>query len=313
MKNNKTPHLPISDQSTIQGRLIAQAALLLMTLFLLTSGAVAQTPEPGPNERIWEKDGSIQVWVPAGEFVMGVDDPEQPERIEERPPHKVAVDGFWMDKCEVTNAMFVTYFNEVNKAKTPNERLYRSLKPFMDSSESGVIQDQKTGELRIVPDRGKWPVMVSCYVAVEYCKAMGKWLPSEAQWEWAARGSDDRRYPWGNEWNPKWANVASDEFADVGSFPRDVSPFGVFDMAGNAREWCQDQFEVDYYRRSPVKNPLNYHGTFHHAGIRRVIRGGGYDLTEWDSRTTSRGWMYGPNQGLCTGFRCVVAGPPPKP
>ena len=272
----------------------------------------AETPKLGPNERIWEKDGSVQVWVPAGEFIMGVDDPEQPERIEERPPHKVAVDGFWMDKYEVTNEMFAKYFNELCKDKTPNERLYRMRTPFMDSSETGVELDKKTGEMRVVPGRGKWPVLANTVSAVDYCTAMGKSLPTEAQWEWAARGADGRRYPWGNEWNPKWTNVATDELADVGSFPRDVSPFGVYDMAGNARECCVDKFEVDYYNKSPVKSPCNWDAVFHHAGIRRVIRGGGYDLTEWDSRTTSRGWMYGPYQGLCAGFRCIDGGPPPK-
>ena len=280
-----------------------------------------EPPRLGPNERVFEKDGSVQVWAPAGEFVMGVDDPEQPERIEERPPHKVAVDGFWMDKHEVTNAMYAVYFNRANQHRTPIERIYvfentdNQWKPFMESSESGLVQDRRTGELTVVPGRGSWPVLVSWIGAKMYCNALGKKLPTEAQWEWAARGKDGRRYPWGNEWNPKWANVASDEFADVGSFPRDVSPFGAFDMAGNAREWCADKFEIDYYGKSPTRNPVNDASDnfgAHWNVVRRSIRGGGYGLTEWDSRTTSRGWMYFSRHALCTGFRCVADGPPPE-
>ncbi|MDD5708367.1 MAG: SUMF1/EgtB/PvdO family nonheme iron enzyme [Kiritimatiellae bacterium] len=299
-----------------------QNAMLFVALLLTAVFASAKPPKLGPNERLFEKDGSVQVWVPAGEFIMGVNDPESPERIEETPPHRVAVDGFWMDKHEVNNAMYVAYFNERYKTNTPLERLYKfenwdnEERPFMECAESGIVQDSKTGLMRALPGREAWPVLAPWIAAKMYCNFMGKNLPTEAQWEWAARGHDGRRYPWGNAWDPKRANVATCRPSPVGSFPGDVSPFGILDLAGNVREHCADKFEVDFYKRSPIRNPINLAPddfAAHWNKVRRSIRGGGYEMTEWDSRTTSRGWMYFSRHAMCTGFRGVAGGPPPKP
>ena len=103
--------------------------------------------------------------------------------------------------------------------------------------------------------------------------------------------------------------MATGKPAAVGSHSKDISPFGVMDMAGNVREWVQDKFDPKYYSTSPAKDPVNAAGAWVH--VCRVIRGGGFAFTEWDSRTTSRGnrrYIYFP---VATGFRCAESGPPP--
>jgi formylglycine-generating enzyme required for sulfatase activity len=263
-----------------------------------------------PNERVFPADGAVQVWVPGGTFTMGVDDPTQPDRPDERPPHAVTVDGFWMDKYEVTCEQYVQYFNKKMKDKSRQERIQAVEGSPLNWPESGIVQDRKTGEVRVKSGCGRWPVLADWHGAQDYCETLGKVLPSEAQWEWAAKGPEGRCYPWGNEWSPKTANVGTDKIRPVGAFPKDVSPFGIVDMGGNVREWCGDKYEVEYYKTSAAKNPFNWSGTWEPCD--RAIRGGGYGVTEWDARTTSRNFAPFPYRAICVGFRCVAGGEPPK-
>lgn len=264
-----------------------------------------------PNERVFPADGALQVWVPGATFTMGVDDPEQPDRPDERPPHTVTVDGFWIDKYEVTCEQYAQYFNKKMKTKSLQERLTTAEVPILTWPESGLVQDPQTGDLRAKTGCEKWPVLVMWHAAQLYGETLDKVLPTEAQWEWAAKGPSARRYPWGNTWDSKTANIGTDQIAPVGSFPKDVSPFGLMDMGGNVREWCGDKYEVDYYRRSPTKNPFNWNATWSPPAD-RAIRGGGYGVTEWDSRTTSRNFCVHGGRAICVGFRCVAGGEPPK-
>jgi formylglycine-generating enzyme required for sulfatase activity len=271
--------------------------------------APAAPTQLAPNERIFAGDGAAQVWIPAGEFTMGADDPESADRPDERPPHRVSLSGFWMDKYEVTNARYAACVNQRLRDKPPKDRLFGPEVPILDWPESGLVRDGSTGELRVVPGREQWPVLVAWHTAQIYCESVGKRLPSEAQWEWAARGPDGRTYPWGSQWDPKRANVATPRPVPVGSYRGDLSPFGVCDLAGNVREFCLDWYQTDFYRRSPAEDPVNWRGTWEPCD--RAIRGGGYALTEWDSRATSRGLLIYGGRAFCTGFRGVAAGPPP--
>jgi formylglycine-generating enzyme required for sulfatase activity len=269
----------------------------------------------GPNERISPKDGVIQVYVPPGEFIMGVDDPNMPYENTSSPPHRVKITkGFWMDKFEITNERYVKYLNDsIQKDKiTDMPRLLGFAYAMLDIGHPlcGIEIDEKNKKFVIRKGSEKLPVMpVTWTGAYQYCVATLKSLPTEAQWEYAARGPKNFKYPWGSDWHRDWANVATGKPAAVGSYPKDISPFGVMDMAGNVSEWALDKFAAGYYAESPSDDPLNWAQLY--EWHERVIRGGGFALTEWDSRTTSRGHraiMYFP---VGTGFRCVEPGPPP--
>ena len=292
----------------------ALAAALLLTL----DAARAQEPTntPGRYERISPQDGAAQVWVPAGKFVMGVDDPQMVYEHAERPPHEVRITrGFWMDKYEVTNAQYAAFLNQYMQKEKHTELHKITVAALgridLDHALCGVVLNEKTESF--VPRAGceRLPAMpVKWTGANEYCVTMGKRLPTEAEWEYAARGPKGLRYPWGNQWRPKWANVATGKPAAVGSHLRDVSPFGVMDMAGNVREWVRDRFDLKYYSNCPVSDPVNSTGAW--ANVHRVIRGGGFAVTEWDSRATSRGHRWYGYYPVGTGFRCAESGPPPQ-
>jgi len=290
---------------------------MMIIVLLASNAASAQETELklAANERISERDGAVQVYIPPGEFIMGVDDPENLYEDAERPPHPVKITkGFWMDKYEVTNEKFATFLNKYMEREKITEYakiLMSGLgKVDLDHPLCGVKLDEGSKKFSARPGWEKRPVMpVNWTGARQYCEIMGKRLPTEAQWEYAAGGPEHFKYPWGNEWRRTWANVATGKLAPVGAYPKDVSPFGVMDMAGNVAEWVNDKFDVKYYSESPREDPVNAAGAW--VWTLRVIRGGGFAFTEWDSRTTSRGnraYAYSP---MGTGFRCIEAGPPP--
>jgi formylglycine-generating enzyme required for sulfatase activity len=188
------------------------------------------------NEKgFWEADygdGIIMVYIPPGEFTMGSNDNDN-----EKPLHTVFLDGYWMGKYEVTFDQYDKYCEEKNKSKPSDQGWGREKRPVIN---------------------------VSWDDASAYCKWMSEKtglnfkLPTEAQWEKAARGTDSRMYPWGNgEPDETLANFDKniDKTSPVGSYPNGASPFGLLDTAGNVWEWCNDWYGSDYYKKSPTKNP----------------------------------------------------------
>jgi eukaryotic-like serine/threonine-protein kinase len=281
------------------------------------------TPTFGIGSK-WQrpKDRMIMLYVPAAEFSMGSDDGDP----NELPPHDVALDDFWIDQTEVTNAMFQTFVDSAGY-RTDAEKIGVSLVyqpgqyiPAIDKwkSEGGANWLHPHGPSTDLDGLENHPVVqVSWNDAYAYCKWAGARLPTEAEWELAARGTDGRAYPWGNRWpdgtllnfgdsnlDAIWASSGVDDgykfTAPVGNYPAGASPYGALDMAGNASEWVNDLYKYDYYYESTHSNP-----TGPASGILRVIRGGHWSFTAEGVRSAAR-LSGSPTYSIdYSGFRCA--------
>jgi len=228
------------------------------------------------------------VLIPAGEFIMGKDDGEE----DEKPAHKVYLDAYWIDKYEVTNEQYAKFLEAVTRSKDhskchPNEPKGKNHTPkFWKDSRF---------------NQPKQPVVgVDWFDAYAYARWAGKRLPTEAEWEKAARGTDERDYPWGNDWIDDLANVAGDAPMEVGSFPDGVSPYGVLDMAGNVWEWCADWY--DEYSQAAQRNPQ---GPAASRQNMRVVRGGSWNNTPDECRAPYRMGGTLLLREAYIGFRCA--------
>ena len=235
----------------------------------------------------------VMVYVPAGEFAMGNDEGEAEQ--DEMPVHSVFLHGYWISKFEVTFKQFDLFCKETG--------LYINQNAVTDKKRPA---DAGWG-------RSDRPVInVSWNDAVEFCKWMSGrsrlqfWLPSEAQWEKAARGTDMRIYPWGDK-PPKTDLVNFKEShiektAPVNQFPGGSSPYGVMNMSGNVWEWCRDWYGEEYYKISPAQDPEGPAN-----GMTRVKRGGSWDSNEWGIRCSYRNSSYGAYRDYNLGFRLMMA------
>lgn len=237
---------------------------------------------------------SERVAIPAGAFTMGRDD--GPE--DERPAHRIDLPAFEIDRLPVTNAQFAELLNVAGPRDAKGERL------FDDDDPDARIH--RVGE-KWTADRGfeHHPVVeVSWAGARAYCAWRGGRLPSEAEWEKAARGSDGRRYPWGNEPPDETRarfRAGWNETAPVAAHPRGASPYGVLDMAGNAWEWVSSAYRAYPYRADDGRERDD-------ADAVRGTRGGGHDSSAAEITTTQRGRMLSraPRAGHHNiGFRCA--------
>ena len=240
---------------------------------------------------------------------------------DEQPQRLVYTATFWIDRYEVTNDTYARFVQATGHRapanSNPASTLWENNAPI-----SGI---------------GNHPVVnVSWDDAVAYCAWIGKRLPTEAEWEKAARGTDSRRYPWGNEWDLTKANSASywagrnidfqsgaawDDFwvkgegakiskakgikgevltTPVGSFPESVSPYGLYDMAGNVAEWVQDWYNPNYYKEAPLSDPQGPP-----LGAIKAMRGGSWLKPTISLRTSDRDWGPMDSRPSGTGFRCA--------
>jgi len=243
----------------------------------LTNGIIQQTSE---------KDGMEMVYVPAGSFTMGSNSSEAD--TDEIPEHEVYLDAFWIDKYEVTNSQYAQCMAAGACAAPIITKSYTRTSYYGNS------------------EYDKYPVIyVSWYEAQAYCQWAGRQLPTEAQWEKAARGTDGRKYPWGNE-KPtnKHSNFGSlnKGTTDVGIYNEGQSPYGCFDMIGNVWEWVFDWYQEDYYSSSD--NEKNPSGLL--LGEKKVLRGGLWGFSEKVLRVTYRDSDTPDTTGNSSGFRCCV-------
>ncbi|MGO8674083.1 MAG: formylglycine-generating enzyme family protein [Capsulimonadaceae bacterium] len=238
------------------------------------------------NLKVNPVDGAVMVYIPAGEFTMGSSDDRSKDYFAkfqdcEKPAHQVFLDGYYIYKNLVTVAMYRKYCEETGAS--------------MPSSPPWGW------------DKDDYPIVnVTWYDAQAYAQWAGASLPTEAQWEKAARGTDGRIYPWGNDWNDarcaNSVNVRRTTPKSVGSYPDGASPYGVLDMAGNVFQWCSDWFDVTYYSHSLPTDP-----TGPSDGKTRVLRGGPWNGNIPDFfRATFRGGYSPANSGVFYGFRCVI-------
>ncbi len=242
------------------------AIAVLLVAPIRTAGA-ASLPK-----KITSSDGAPMVLVPAGKFIMGSnsgDDSEEPRR-------KVYIDGFYIDKYELTNAGF----------RAAGMRTKENYGPKFNGSKQPVAG-------------------VTWFQARDYCAKVGKRLPSEAEWEKAARGTDGRKYPWGDSWEPDkviWRKNSGGKPHPVGrSYNTNESPYGAVDMAGNVWEWAQDVYSPHYYIDAPTRNPKGPS-----SGDMRIFRGGAWSYTfATDFRAAKRGRSIPETRVSSRGFRCA--------
>jgi eukaryotic-like serine/threonine-protein kinase len=254
-------------------------------------------------------DGMVMVRVPAGSFSMGSDHGNS----DEQPVHTVYLNSFWIDKTDVTNAGFKMFVNDTGY-RTDAEKVGYSWVFY------GSGWNQKDANDWQYPDGPLAPasifdhpvVHVSWNDALAYCAWAGARLPTEAEWEKAARGTDERTYPWGNEpptcsLTTYWIrgdSVCSWTTSVVGGFPAGASPYGALDMAGNVWNWVNDWYGNTYYANSPLSDP-----TGPSAGKYRVLRGGAFNNLEYDLRSSGR-FMLDPTISVnLVGFRCASSMP----
>jgi formylglycine-generating enzyme required for sulfatase activity len=228
------------------------------------------------------QDGMTQVYVPAGKFLMG--DPG--ESNGKAPAHAVYLDAFWMDQVEVTNSMYEKCV-QAGRCSLPTV----NVNPYYGN---WVYRDHPV-------------VYVTWFQADAYCQWAGRRLPTEAEWEKAARGTDGRPYPWGDVLpNPRLANfdlTLRHEATSAYRYPLGASPYGVLNMAGNVREWVADWFAPDYYLHSPDYNPQGPAG-----GTERSLRSGSYNEDQKEIAIFRRYNHEPQSPGLSRGFRCAQSG-----
>jgi formylglycine-generating enzyme required for sulfatase activity/serine/threonine protein kinase len=249
------------------------------------------------------------VYVPAGEFLMGSIGADSIAADDEKPQHAVYLSDYWIGLTQVTNSMFARFvaatgyqtdaemagsawtYDPSNRswADTPGAS-WRS--PFGSESNLNGLEEHPV-------------VQVSWNDAVAYCQWAGKRLPTEAEWEKAARGVGGRAYPWGDEWDSGRVNSReTGRYASsvVGSYPFGASPYGALDMAGNVWEWVSDWYSDSYYSETPYWNP-----TGPAEGPGRVLRGGSWFDPRNDVRTSER-YRGAPDGRVANfGFRCAYS------
>ncbi len=278
--------------------LVAVAAIVL----LLSACGEKTTPGLGST---WTRpaDGMLMVYVPEGEFSMGMDadasveicnqfssDCNRDLYLAEEPVHTVFLDAYWIDRTEVTNAMY-------------------ALCVSAGACQPPTATSNKTPPLRY-GDAGfaDYPITnVDSSNAEAYCAWADARLPTEAEWEKAARGTDGRIYPWGDSApDCSLLNSAPDftpcvgDTTQVGSYPSGASPYGALDMAGNVFEWVADWYGEDYYSQSPASNPAGPA-----SGEMRVVRGGAWSLNNLGIRSAQRQVIHPWGIAVTVGFRCA--------
>ena len=271
---------------------VALTALYLQNRTSLTgktsSGEIPEATYRLSSDR--GKDGALMVLIPAGDFFMGSTD-KSSNHYDEMPGHRVYLDDFWIDCYEVTNLMYKQFIDETGHRAPQVNTEWAQPYNWIDHN--------------YPPGKADFPVvLVSWEDAVAYATWAGKRLPTEAEWEKAARGGlVKKRYPWGDRITKHDANhftsiTVKNQLKPTGTFPPNA--FNLYDSAGNVWEWCADWYGQAYYKESPEKNPQGPE-----SGLYRVYRGGAWSNKEEQLRCAERARNIPVHQSHIIGFRCA--------
>jgi len=276
----------------------------------ITETVLLSTQSISPTMEVFQpatRDGADLVFVPAGNFLMGSDPDEPYFWGAEAPKHTVYLDAFWIYQTEVTNRMYHDCVDD-GECSAPKENSSHTHEEYFTS-----------------PGFVGYPVIhVTHADALAYCEWAGGRLPTEAEWEKAARGENGLLFPWGgDELGNDLANFCDEgcpghslqftevgfndgyrDVAPVGSYPAGASPFDALDMAGNVLEWVADWYSVEYYGLSPQENP-----TGPESGTRHIIRGGSWWSLRDGLRPAARASKSLDYSSDMVGFRCVMDEP----
>ena len=291
---------------------------------LTASSTPTNTPEPTDTPapaagatRVRDIDRAVMVWVPAGEFTMGSTDSDSQAESDEKPQHKVTLDGFWIDRTEVTNAQYRKFVD----AGVYSKQEYWTEAGWAWKESNKVTQSNCWGNSHF--NQAEQPIVcVSWYEASAYAHWVGGRLPTEAEWEKAARGSSTSSgnvwlYPWGNTWDGMRVNFCDQQCeyswkdanvndgygttAPVGSYANGVSPYGVLDLAGNVWEWVSSKYGNYPYRSDDGREDQS-------STEVRVLRGGSWNNGAGHVRSADR-YRLGPdNRNGSIGFRVASPG-----
>lgn len=248
--------------------------------------------------------------IPAGTFLMGSSEGEAFSAIDEVPQREVSMSQFYIDIYEVSVGQYASFLNRLGTHQSSCNffdcTLPRAVIGYTSYLEEEEMAD---GSSRYTPVAGfdDYPMNhVSWYGAFAYCQAMGARLPTEAEWEYAARGSDGRLFPWGNEPPDQtlavFNSISFDELKPVDALPDGASPFGLFNMAGSVWEWTADWYSDSYYRTAPNIDPPGPE-----TGETRVARGGAWPFNNQAERlrTANRNDFEPEFISSTVGFRCA--------
>jgi sulfatase modifying factor 1 len=256
--------------------------ILVVIMCMLLVGAVVSAD-----------DGAEMALVPAGEFTMGGPGKAVDEDKLEALEHKLTLPGFLIDKLEVTTALFCRFLNETGKTQDERGHAFFGLPQYMPIT-------QAAGQWQPVQGKEKFPMTnVTWYGAMAYAKWAGKRLPTEAEWEKAARGTDGRKFVWGADLDADMMRFGQDNIGPVGERPKGASVYGGLDMAGNAWEWTNSQFKQYPYVATDGREDAT------NTTERRVARGGSFTGEPYIATTTYRFRPYPEDAYYFLGFRCA--------